>query len=472
MAKDRRTNFQKFNHLYKLFCPNKESRFICFYCGLPAGTVDHVPALNKVEELRAVYDLQHYTKVPSCQECNGVASDEPHVDIFERRKFLKDKLRIRYKKYIKLPDWEEDEIESLGYSLRMNVESAMSIKYLIAYRLTYGEEQNIKASDLGYLQYDPRKIFKYAKAENWDKSIQKVNEKEISLKEVNERFKKIAKLRNEEKLIQKKNKKEANKLNKFSFIEARSYVRSLKLRNGQGYKEWREKNIGLHEREMLPPIPRTFYESEWKGWEDFIGNSYTSASKEFRLQSKTFLSFDEAKKLLEKHKEVRNSPTYLQFWREHKNILPSDPKQFYKNNWNGWEDFLEKNYRNKQYIKSENFLEFEQAKKLLKSFKLKNASAYSMEYQKISIDLPSVPKRHYADKWNGWDDFLGKDNKEYMSYQLLSSLVKLEGIKSKEEYLLFRNSSVQKNIIPYAPDIAYEKNWKNWKTFLGRNLGE
>jgi len=173
---NRKCNERQLHHLYKLFIPSKDQRFICFYCGLPAGTIDHVPSLSKVKELRMTYDSLIYTKVPSCNECNGIAGDEPHVCIFERRIFVKEKLKIKYKKYIKLCDWEEGEIDDLGYNLRVDVINAMSIKYLIAYRLHYGESFNIRPKELGYLQYDPRKISKYVKTTNWGCSTNNIED--------------------------------------------------------------------------------------------------------------------------------------------------------------------------------------------------------------------------------------------------------------------------------------------------------
>jgi len=163
---NRMCNERQLHHLYKLFIPSTDKRFICFYCGLPAPTIDHVPPLSKVKELRMTYDSLIYTKVPSCNECNLIAGDEPHVSIFERRIFLKEKLKLKYKKYIKLCDWEEDEISDLGYNLRVSVINSMSIKYIIAYRLHYGESSNIRPKKLGYLQYDPGKISKYVRHRN------------------------------------------------------------------------------------------------------------------------------------------------------------------------------------------------------------------------------------------------------------------------------------------------------------------
>ena len=467
MSKDRRTNYQKYNQLYKLYCPRKDLRFICFYCGMPAGTVDHVPALNKVEELRAIYEIQHYTKVPACSECNGVAGDEPHLEVFERRRFLKDKLKKRYKKYIKLPDWEDSEIKPLGYALKMNVEAAMSIKYLVAYRLTYGEEMEIKASDLGYLEYDPRKIFKYAKAENWDKSIKAVEKKEMSLREVNKRFKEVSKRRIEEREPDKRTK------NKLSYSEARNYVRKLGLKNTADYVEWRAKN--LEERKKLPPTPPAFYGDSWKGWEDFLGKSYINKSKKL---SRNYLDFKAAQKLVRKNKIVLNSSTYAVFQRENKILLPASPMNYYSNEWSGWEDFLGKNYKSK--IANRRFLSYKEAKKLLHPFKLKNSSDYQLKNKEISKLLPSNPSYKYPDEWCGWESFLGSGYKKrkvqnqqikrsiYSFSQAKEIIQGVEEVHSSVGYSLYIKSKRDLKMPPSPPE-AYKKEWMGWEDFLGKN---
>tara|TARA_Y100000590_G_C15537996_1_gene945807 strand:- start:41 stop:661 length:621 start_codon:yes stop_codon:yes gene_type:complete len=182
----RRINYQRFNHIYKLYCPDDRKRFICFYCGLPADTVDHVPPLNCVLNLRAEYENLNYLRVPSCGECNRLGSDEPHIEPFERKDFIQAKIREKYKKYLKAPDWEEEEIEEMGFSLRGSIEAMMALKYLIAYRITYATNKKYTLKDFGYSNIDPGKMFKYAKADNWDETVIKVvNHQELSLKETN-----------------------------------------------------------------------------------------------------------------------------------------------------------------------------------------------------------------------------------------------------------------------------------------------
>ncbi|MFW1504032.1 hypothetical protein ACEWBU_24585, partial [Vibrio parahaemolyticus] len=125
----------------------------------------------------------NYIKVPSCSNCNSLASDEPHTNIYERQAYVKDKIKAKFGKYLKQPDWEDDEIAELDYRLKQSVISALEMKYLVIYRLEYGVERNYINND-SYLNYDPRKMLKYAKADKWDETIEKVGNKELSISEV------------------------------------------------------------------------------------------------------------------------------------------------------------------------------------------------------------------------------------------------------------------------------------------------
>lgn len=97
---------RKINNVgYKKYYPmstNEDSTF-CHYCGQEAGinvqlTWDHVPALN----VMIPRELQGIRKVliRACSECNGLASDTPHLDYLERHFWLKSKLLSRYKKLL------------------------------------------------------------------------------------------------------------------------------------------------------------------------------------------------------------------------------------------------------------------------------------------------------------------------------------------------------------------------------------
>ena len=109
---------ERYDFLYDIYCPNIKDRHRCFYCGLPADTRDHVPALNCVEDIRAEYvnpDAEiKYQKVYACRECNSMAGDIRHLDIWERRDWLKEALRYKYRKDIEQHERYEEDIEDIG----------------------------------------------------------------------------------------------------------------------------------------------------------------------------------------------------------------------------------------------------------------------------------------------------------------------------------------------------------------------
>jgi len=80
-----------------------EDSTFCHYCGRKASLElrlewDHVPALNvKIPE--GCEDIRK-TLVRSCNECNGIASDVPHMDYLERHFWLKAAYLRRYKRFL------------------------------------------------------------------------------------------------------------------------------------------------------------------------------------------------------------------------------------------------------------------------------------------------------------------------------------------------------------------------------------
>lgn len=80
-----------------------EDDTFCHYCGRAADILnplewDHVPALNvKIPE---EYSDIKKTLIRACRECNGLASDVPHLDYLERHFWLKAAYLRRYKRFL------------------------------------------------------------------------------------------------------------------------------------------------------------------------------------------------------------------------------------------------------------------------------------------------------------------------------------------------------------------------------------
>ena len=107
---------------------------ICFYCGEGASDVEHVIPFSLVGECTP--------KVWSCSECNSIASNSLFETIEEKRAYIQNKLRIRYKRVLNYPDWAVDELEELSYTLRQSVISGMEAKKWIERRLKWSTTLN------------------------------------------------------------------------------------------------------------------------------------------------------------------------------------------------------------------------------------------------------------------------------------------------------------------------------------------
>jgi superfamily II DNA or RNA helicase len=196
-----------------------------------------------------------------------------------------------------------------------------------------------------------------------------------------------------------------------SFVEARDWVRSLKLGS---HKEWWLWSTGKLSRKGLPSMPSDIpssptrvYEEDWKGWPDWLGS---------RRHVGGWRSFSEARKFVRSLGFKTNRE-----WREYSKQLdtdgyplkpsdiPASPGNVYSE-WNGFPDWLgTKNYRG-------GWRDFASARKFVRSLKLPNGRQYSLWCKGKVLDLPVCPRdvplhpeRVYEKEFMGWDDWLGTD---------------------------------------------------------------
>jgi hypothetical protein len=109
------------------------------YCGLYADTIDHIPprSVRPTLQSQGLADKYRFLEVHACKECNCLAGAHPPWTLAGRKKLVKNKLRKRYKKYLKLPLWSETELEELGRNMRSEVEQALLVKDMIEQRFKW-----------------------------------------------------------------------------------------------------------------------------------------------------------------------------------------------------------------------------------------------------------------------------------------------------------------------------------------------
>jgi len=94
---------------------------------MPADTMDHVIPRTHL------YGTDSYAReyvIPACKECNSLLGNRYFETIGERASYLLAKYESRYAKYLRIPDWSEEEMESVGRSLKSKIRAGMAKKKL------------------------------------------------------------------------------------------------------------------------------------------------------------------------------------------------------------------------------------------------------------------------------------------------------------------------------------------------------
>jgi|APFre7841882654_1041346.scaffolds.fasta_scaffold65178_3 hypothetical protein len=111
----------------------------CVYCGQPSDSHDHVPPLHYVMRVKqADADAIRLRKHPACRECNSILGGAIILTLQERRKHVKAHLRKKYKSYLRMPFWDEDELSQMeprfAEQIRRSARYSEFIKARIAFR--------------------------------------------------------------------------------------------------------------------------------------------------------------------------------------------------------------------------------------------------------------------------------------------------------------------------------------------------
>ncbi len=115
----------------------------CVYCGQVADTIDHVLPVSVCHYMNwdSIYVWRLFRfglyKVKCCGECNRIASDKPFTSIKDKRDYIQKKLRKKYAKWLRHVEWTDEEKETLGYSLKADIDQAMINKIITTNRVNY-----------------------------------------------------------------------------------------------------------------------------------------------------------------------------------------------------------------------------------------------------------------------------------------------------------------------------------------------
>jgi len=186
-----------------------------------------------------------------------------------------------------------------------------------------------------------------------------------------------------------------------SFDDARAFVRKLKLKNMQQWREYAKSGALPPD---IPADPRQYYLTlGWVSSGDFLGTDFVASQK----RKDGYLPWPDARKFARKQK-LKSSTEWRTFSLNIPPEIHKKPDEFYEE-WAGWPDFL--GYRPHKLPKGEAYLDFVSARKFLREKGFKNRDEFK-EWCKTAerpLNIPTNINRHYDkhEKWKGIKDFLG-----------------------------------------------------------------
>lgn len=104
------------------------SGYKCVYCGEVASSEDHYPPRSI--SIRGMI-------LPCCLECNTSLGARHPFSFVDRCRLAKDNIRRKYKKVLKMPHWDEEELSEMSYAMRIDIESCKRVRKIVEERLAW-----------------------------------------------------------------------------------------------------------------------------------------------------------------------------------------------------------------------------------------------------------------------------------------------------------------------------------------------
>lgn len=150
-------------------------------------------------------------------------------------------------------------------------------------------------------------------------------------------------------------------------------------------------------------------------------------------------------------------------------FIPNNPREVYiKKGWISWGDFLNTINKNSKIV---DYVSYDEAKKLLKTFNIKSINEYRQKIKEklIQLKIPYRPERYYKKKgWISWCNYLSNNNvanqnKEFVNFENFKKIIKYLNIKSYSEFKKIRKNICKKYNLPTNPNIVYKNlGWFGW----------
>lgn len=112
----------------------------CAYCGEYAEHEEHLVPYSFIAARNTPESPQDnwWTWIlPSCAQCNYVAADQLFASAWEKRSYIRERLKAKYSDAFVQESWSEDEIDELGPALRQFVVASQAVNETARERVQY-----------------------------------------------------------------------------------------------------------------------------------------------------------------------------------------------------------------------------------------------------------------------------------------------------------------------------------------------
>lgn len=265
-----------------------------------------------------------------------------------------------------------------------------------------------------------------------------------------------------------------------SYIEAREFVRSLKLNSSVEYRKWAAGKLpGAPARpQHVPANPHRTYAKEWRGFADWLG---TERVANF---DRKFLPYEQAQAFvaflrLETYQQWRDyCAGHIPRLGERPAHIPSNPNVAYKNSgWCGIRHWLGVGGPNDQGVSI--MLPFEEARAFARSLGLSGLQDWREYVAGKMPNLPRRPKnvpsnpdaRYKHEGWSGYGDFLGTGNVAYHRKRMQPFAEARQFARSLEfktslQWRAWAKTPARPPHIPSNPEKTFSTQWRGWRDWL------
>jgi superfamily II DNA or RNA helicase len=238
-----------------------------------------------------------------------------------------------------------------------------------------------------------------------------------------------------------------------SYTDAQILVANLKIKSEA---DWRKlpKNMKIFEK--VPRAPHSYYkEKGWVSWPHFLSKPdlFFFSYKDARLKSRA-MKCKSAADWKRKTRDIKEFPAY--------------PEKTYKDNGFTWSDFLDTEI---QATNVRKYKSFEDCRKLMVSMHIRTTSEFDAIKDQLPFDIPRAPHWTYMNNgFKNYPHFFNQRDTDFLEFNDAKRLVRKLKLNSAAEYRAAAGSKDLPDRLPSNPSSYYkEKGWKSWPNFLKPN---